>query len=66
MARGKIKPDQECKLLHVGIRMTAAEKALLERAAAAEKTTASDLARRGLANVLGEYMRQAESVTEGA
>lgn len=66
MARGKIKPDELCRVTHLGIRMTTEEKARLDRAAAAAGVTASDLARRGLAAILGEHTTQAERVTEGA
>lgn len=46
MSRGKQKPDEECRLIHFGLRMTEAEKAAVDRAVQAERVPASELARR--------------------
>lgn len=66
MAKGKIKPDEQCRLAHVGVRLTAEEKARYDRLARQEGVTVSDLARRGLAVIEGKHVEQAERVSEGA
>lgn len=45
MARGKVKPDELCKLAAVRVRMTEAERTALDNLARSEGLTVSELAR---------------------
>lgn len=48
MARGKVKPDEECKFAAVRVRMTAAERKALDDLARSEGVTVSELTRQRL------------------
>lgn len=48
MARGKVKPDELCKLAAVRVRMTEAERTALDNLARSEGLTVSELARQRL------------------
>ena len=48
MARGKVKPDELCKLAAVRVRMTEAERVALQDLARSEGLTVSELARQRL------------------
>jgi hypothetical protein len=48
MARGKVKPDAECKLFAIRVRLTEDERKALDKLAAAQGLTVSDLTRQRL------------------
>lgn len=48
MARGKVKPDEECRLMAIQVRITHGEHADLKRQAQSNGQTLSDLARKRL------------------
>jgi hypothetical protein len=48
MARGKVKPDELCKLAAIRVRLTEAERAALDNLARSEGLTVSELARQRL------------------
>lgn len=52
MARGKVKPDEACKLASLSLRLTWEERQALDARAKAEGLRPSDLARRALAGIL--------------
>ncbi len=54
MARGKVKPDADCKLASLSLRLTWDERQALEARAQAEGLKASELARRALAGLLAQ------------